>query len=107
MILKGAGPLTQKTEAERTAFAEAYMISYLKGYLETNQITEFWLRKIDLFIKYQMCDEYLVGQNFWPAELADQQDWYLAWHKERITKGFPYAFVDYDKILGSLPTLRG
>ena len=106
MVLKGAGPLTHKSEKERTEFAEAYVISYLKGYLETSRITEYWIRNIDLFIKYQMCDEYLAAQSFWPAELADQQDWYLSWHKERITKGLPYVCIDYDKVLGSLPTLR-
>lgn len=106
MVMKGAGPLTYKSEKERTEFAEAYVISYLKGYLETNQTTEYWLRSIDLFMKYQMCDEYLAAQSFWPVELADQQDWYLNWHKERITSDKPYVFIDYDKVLGSLPTLR-
>lgn len=102
MVLKGAGPLKNKSEKERTEFAEEYLISYLKGYMETNRICEYWVRKIDLFIKYQMCDEYLAGQSFWPAGLADQQAWYLNWHKERITKGLPYVFIDYDKVLGSL-----
>lgn len=105
MVLKGAGPLTHKSEKERTDFAETYVISYLKGYLETNQTTEYWIRNIDLFIKYQMCDEYLAAQSFWPVGLADQRDWYLNWHKERITAGLPYVFLDYDKVLGSLPTL--
>lgn len=103
MVLKGAGPLTHKSEKERTEFAEAYVISYLKGYLETNQATEYWIRKIDLFIKYQMCDEYLSAQNFWPKELAHQRDWYLDWHRQRITEGLPYVFIDYDKVLKSLP----
>ena len=103
MVLKGAGPLTHKSEKERTAFAEAYVISYLKGYMETNRTSEYWIRNIDRFIQYQMCDEYLAAQDFWPAELADQRDWYLNWHKERITKGLPYVLIDYDKVVGSLP----
>lgn len=107
MVLKGAGPLTQMSEKARTEFAETYLISYLKGYLETNQTTEYWVRKIDLFIKYQMCDEYLAAQDFWPVELAEQRDWYLNWHKERITKGLPYVFIDYGKVLGGLPALKG
>lgn len=106
MILKGAGPLTHKSEKERTEFAEDYLISYLRGYLETNQATKYWIRKIDLFIKYQMCDEYLAAQNFWPRELAHLRDWYLNWHKERITNGLPYVFIDYDKVIKSLPALK-
>lgn len=102
MVLKGAGPLTHKSEKERTEFAETYLISYLKGYLQTNRITEYWIRKIDLFIKYQMCDEYLTAQNFWPEELAHLRDWYLNWHKERIVGGLPYVFIDYDKVINSL-----
>lgn len=106
MILKGAGPLTNKSEKEKTEFAETYLVSYLKGYLETNQTTEYWVRKIDLFIKYQMCDEYLTVQNFWPRELAHLRDWYMNWHEERITKDLPYAFIDYDKVIKSLPMLK-
>ncbi len=106
MVLKGAGPLTYKSEKERTEFAEAYLISYLKGYLETNQTTEYWVRKIDLFIKYQMCDEYMTAQNFWPVELAHLRDWYMDWHRHRIIHGLPYVFIDYDKILKSLPKLK-
>lgn len=102
MVLKGAGPLTRKSERERTDFAEAYMISYLKGYLQTNRTSAYWIRKIDLFIKYQMCDEYLAAQSFWPLELAEQRDWYLNWHKERITNGLPYVLIDYDKVLKSI-----
>lgn len=106
MVLKGAGPLTHKSEKERTEFAEAYLISYLKGYLQTNKTSAYWIRKIDLFIKYQMCDEYLATQNGWPHEFAHLRDWYLSWHKERITKGLPYVFIDYDKILNSIPTIQ-
>lgn len=106
MVLKGAGPLTQKSEKERTEFAEAYLISYLKGYLQTNTTSEYWIKKIDLFIKYQMGDEYLAAQNFWPPELTHLRDWYLNWHKEGITNGLPYVFIDYEKVINSLPPIR-
>lgn len=106
MVMKGAGPLRHKSEKERTEFAETYIISYLKGYLETNATSEYWIKKIDLFIKYQMGDEYLYAQNYWPDELAHLRDWYLNWHKERITKDMPYVFIDYDKIIKSIPIRR-
>lgn len=106
MVLKGAGPLKHMSEKERTEFAEAYLISYLKGYLQTNTTSEYWIRKIDLFIQYQMCDEYLAAQNFWPGELAHLRDWYMNWHKERIVNGLPYVFINYEKVINSIPIAR-
>jgi Ser/Thr protein kinase RdoA (MazF antagonist) len=102
MVLKGAGPMTHKSEKERTDFAETYITSYLKGYLQTNTISEYWIRKIDLFIKYQMCDEYLSAQHFWSGELLQHRDWYMEWHKEKIINDLPYVFVDYDKIINRI-----
>ena len=103
MVLKGAGPLQHKGEKERTEFAETYLVSYLKGYLETNTVDAYWIKKIDLFMKYQMGDEYLYAQSYWPDELAYLRDWYLDWHKERIHNGLPYVVIDYDKIVKSIP----
>lgn len=106
MVQKGVGPLTYKSEKERTEFAESYLISYLKGYLQTNRVSEYWIRKIDLFIKYQMADEYIFAQNFWPNKLAHERDFYLNWHKERITNDLPYAFIDYDKVIKSISAIQ-
>lgn len=105
MVQKGAGPLTYKSEQERTEFAEAYITSYLKGYLTTNTISKFWINKLDLFIKYQMTDEYRAAQSFWKEELMHLQPWYLKWHKDRIVNDLPYVFVDYIKIIKNLPNL--
>ncbi len=106
MVLKGAGPLTHKSEKERTEFAESYIVSYLKGYVQTNRVNTYWIRKIDLFMKYQMGDEYLYAQNYWPNELAHLRGWYLEWHRERITNGLPYVFIDYDKIVNSISAIQ-
>lgn len=106
LIQKGAGPLTYKSEEERTNFAETCFIAYLNGYLLKNNISEYWIKKIDLFMKYQMADEYIAGQNFWPENLAHLREWYLNWHKERITSGASYAFIDYDKILSCISNIK-
>lgn len=105
MVQKGAGPLTYKSEQERTEFAETYITSYLKGYLTTNTISKFWINNLDLFIKYQMTDEYRAAQNFWKEELMHLQPWYLKWHKDRIVNDLPYVFVDYTKIMKALPPI--
>lgn len=105
MVQKGAGPLTDKSEQERTTFAEAYITSYLKGYLTANTISKFWINNLDLFIKYQMTDEYRAAQNFWKEELVSLQPWYLKWHKDRILNDLPYVFVDYKKIIKALPPI--
>ena len=103
MVQKGAGPLKNLTEKERTAFAETYLIAYLKGYLQTNSISVYWIRKFDLFMRYQMIDEYVTAQCGGLGESEDLQQWYLAWHKDRIKNNLPYVFIDYEKILGSIP----
>lgn len=99
MVMKGAGPLARKSEAERTAFAEAYLLAYLKGYAQSHTVSEYWIKKLDLFMRYQMCDEYLSAQFFWPDEHMADRAWYLDWHRERIVKGLPYVQIDYEKVL--------
>ncbi len=106
LVLKGAGPLTCRNEKERTEFAEVCLNSYLKGYLQTGKISKYWIDKIDLFMKYQMGDEYIFVQSFWPHELAHQRDFYLNWHRERIIKGLPYVFIDYGKVIKSPPLIK-
>lgn len=106
LIQRGAGPLTYKSEKERTEFAETCLISYLCGYLQSNSTDEYWIKKIDLFIKYQMADEYLATQNGLLQENPELQKWYLNWHKERIINGLPYAFIDYDKVIKSIPLVK-
>lgn len=105
MVQKGAGPLTYKSEQERTEFAEAYISSYLKGYLTKNTISKFWINNLDLFIQYQMTDEYRAAQNFWNDERMYLQPWYLKWHRDRIVYDMPYVFVDYTKIIKALPPI--
>lgn len=105
MVQKGAGPLTYKSEEERTEFAKSYITAYLKGYLTTNTISKFWIKKLDLFIQYQMTDEYRAAQNFWSEDLKHLQPWYIQWHKDRIVNDLPYFFVDYDEIIKNLPPI--
>lgn len=106
LIQRGAGPLTYKSEKERTDFAEICLISYLSGYLQSNSTDEYWIKNIELFIKYQMADEYLATQNGLLQENPELQKWYQNWHKERIIKGLPYAFIDYEKVIRSLPLVN-
>ena len=105
MVQKGAGPLKNWTEKRRTEFAETYLISYLKGYLQTNSISAYWIEKLDLFMRYQMIDEYVAAQVGWPKESDPLRQWYLDWHKDRIVNHLPYIFIDYKKILNSIPNV--
>ncbi len=102
MARKGADPLKQMTEEKRTEFAETYLISYLKGYLTTNTLSEYWIKKLDLFMRYQMVDEYVAAQQWWPNENEAQRQWYLAWHKNRIKNNLPYVPIDYEKVLDGI-----
>lgn len=102
MVQKGAGPLKKLTEKARTEFAEAFLLSFLKGYLQTNSTNSYWIEKMDLFMRYQMIDEYVAAQTGWPDESAHLKQWYLNWYKERIEKHLPYVLIDYEKILRNL-----
>ena len=102
---KGAGPLSV-TDKERTQFAENCLISYLKGYRETNEISPWWIGKIDLFMRYQMVDEYIAAQFSKPQNGSSEelQRWrqYRDWHRDRIVRNEPYAAIDYEKVLESV-----
>lgn len=104
MVQKGAGPLKNLTEQVRTEFAETYLISGLKGYLQTNPVSAYWIRQLDLFMRYQMVDEYVAAQTDWPNESDHLRQWYLDWYKDRIKNNLPYVRIDYEKILGSIST---
>lgn len=100
MIQKGAGPLKRLTDKERTEFAETYLTAYLKGYLQTHSISRYQIYTIDLFMKYQMIDEYVAAQSYWTEE-PDQhlRQWYSDWFKERIIHDLSYVHIDYDKVM--------
>lgn len=102
MVQKGANPLKNVKEKQRTEFAETYLISYLKGYLQTNTISKYWIHTFDLFMKYQMLDEYIFAQNYWPEEFGDRRQWYMEWHKEKIIHNRPYVNINYEKVIGSV-----
>lgn len=102
LVQRGAGPLSL-SEKERTWFAENCLLSYLKGYRETNVINPFWISKIDLFMRYQMVDEYMAAQLSKPQSdrSEDIQPWqqYRDWHRDRIVQNKPYVAIDYERIL--------
>lgn len=102
MVQKGARPLSL-SERERIRFAENCLLSYLKGYQETNAINPWWIGKIDLFMRYQMVDEYVAAQLSKPQSdcSEDIQLWqqYRDWYKDHIVQNKPYVAIDYERIL--------
>lgn len=99
MVQAVCGPLKHLSEKDRTAFAESYLTAYLTGYMKTNTISEYWLHTIDLFMKYQMIDEYRSAQDYLKDELGNQQEWYLNWFKHRIIHNISYVSIDYHKVM--------
>jgi Ser/Thr protein kinase RdoA (MazF antagonist) len=91
-----------KPEKERTEFAETYLITYLKGYNQTNIIDKYWIPKFNLFMKYSMMDGYKFVKNHWKNEPVNPYQEYLDWHKNRIINDLPYVFIDYGKIIASI-----
>lgn len=105
MVQKAANPLSNMNESERTAFAQKFLIAYLSGYLTTGTINKYWINKLDLFVKFQMTDEYRCAQYYWKNELQHQQTEYLQWHKEKIINDLPYVYIDYEQVLKALPSI--
>lgn len=101
MLLKGCGPLSGQTEKERTDSAEEYITSYLSGYMTTGFASKTDLANIDLFVKYQMTDEYLAAQLFWDGD-EETRLYYLDWHRQRLTDDRFYVDVDLEKIIESV-----
>lgn len=105
LVQKGAGPLSTP-EKERTRFAESCLVSYLKGYRETNAVDPWWIGRVDLFMRYQMVDEYMAAQLSKPqsGRAEDIRQWrqYRDWHRDRIVRNEPYAAIDTQKVLGSV-----
>lgn len=105
LVQRGAGPLSL-SEKERTQFAENCLLSYLKGYRETNAISPWWIGKIDLFMRYQMVDEYMAAQLSKPQSdrSEDIHLWqqYRDWYRDRIVQNKPYVTIDYERVLKSV-----
>ncbi len=105
LVQKGAGPLSV-SEKDRARFAENCLLSYLKGYRKANAINPWWIGKIDLFMRYQMVDEYIAAQLSRPQSdrFEDIQLWqqYCDWHRDGIIHNKPYVTIDYKRVLESV-----
>ncbi|WP_265459781.1 phosphotransferase enzyme family protein [Enterococcus sp. HY326] len=98
IVQTAAGPQKKLAEEKRREFAEQFLIAYLKGYLEKKTIEPEWIRRLDLFMKYQMVDEYVAAQTYWQGDAADRQ-WYLQWFKGRLLDNLSYVEIDFDKVI--------
>ncbi len=95
-----------KNTKERIEFAEAYLISYLKGYTQANTIDEFWINKFDVFMKYRRTQTYKFIQNNYKDNPVNPHQQYLDFLKYDIVNDLPYVDIDYKKIIGSIPSIR-
>jgi len=103
-MVQFAGSL--KNEKKRTQFAEAFLLSYLEGYTNVNVINEYWILKLDLFMKYRMVGTYKFVMNNWKDEPINPHQDYLDWHKNRIINDLPYVTIDYKKIINAIPSIH-
>lgn len=103
MVQFGVGFNSDKVRSE---FAENYLLTYLKGYTQQNNVNKYWIHKFDLFMKYRMTTSYKFVQNNWRYDPVHPHQWFLDWHKNRIINDLPYVNINYDKIIRSLPFTR-
>lgn len=91
---------------EREEFAATYLLSYLKGYSETNAISKYWICKLDMFMKYRRTGSYKFIQNIFKDHLVNPHEGYLHWLKKGILSDTPFVYIDYQKIIDSTPSIR-
>ncbi len=96
-LMKKVPPRPMCSEYERTAFAEAFLRAYLEGYREKCALDSYWLSRLDLFMRYQMVDEYMAAKLYWPDADEKLRGWYVDWHRDRLARGLPYVYIDYNK----------
>ena len=96
-LMKKVPPRPNRSESERTDFAEAFLRAYLEGYRETRALDRYWLSRLDLFMRYQMVDEYMAAKLYWPDTDDELREWYVGWHRDRLVQGLPYVCIDYNK----------
>ena len=85
--------LTQKR------FIDMMMKSFMRGYRKENQIENFWIDQIPLFLKLREVELYLViHRSFDVNNLEDPWcKWYMEGRKEKIEQGVPYIDFDFSK----------
>ena len=81
---------------ERTDFAETFLESFFKGYLQMNSIDKFWLSKIDLFINYRMATAHQFVQNI---TIDNPNVDFLTWVKDTLKSDTPFIRVKYEKLI--------
>ena len=97
-LMKAVPPRPTRPESERTALAEAFLRSYLEGYREYCALDRYCLSRLDLFMRYQMVDEYMAAKLYWPGADEKLREWYVDWHRDRLVRGLPYVYIDYNKL---------
>jgi Ser/Thr protein kinase RdoA (MazF antagonist)/GNAT superfamily N-acetyltransferase len=106
MVQKVTSPAKIMSEEIRTSFAEWCLTAFLKGYLQEYTLSEYWLSKIELFMRYQMIDEFVAAGMFLADESSDKINAYSDWYKDRIVSKKPYVYLDYSKLLNTPISIR-
>ena len=104
-IIQAAKPF-RVNDKERTEFAEYYLSAYLKGYTQTNNISEYWIDKFDLFMRLSMTEAYKFIQNNWKDEQVNPHQEYLYWFNYRLKNNMPFVYIDYKKIVSGITSIR-
>ena len=76
--------------------SEAFLLAYLKGYVDENPIDKTWILRIDLFMRYRRIMIYkLVNHYKWDKH-------YIFWLRNGILLDTPFVEIDYQKIINRL-----
>jgi Ser/Thr protein kinase RdoA (MazF antagonist) len=90
------------SQKERADFAETFLLSYLKGYIQENTIDKNHILQLDMFMKYRRITTYKFIQNVFNVKTVNPHLDYMNWLKKEILLDNPFVEINYEKIIDKI-----
>lgn len=87
-----------KEEKHLNAFAEKFMVAFLKGYSQHKSLGVFWLDTLDLFLKYRRLCSYRFVMHLSRKSESDKYRPYCKWLRDEIIKDQAFVSLELDHI---------
>jgi Ser/Thr protein kinase RdoA (MazF antagonist) len=83
-------------EMGKDEFAGYFLDSFLKGYYRENNLEEYWLETIPLFLRARMIAKYILAYSQWEAKtMSDNRQRSFSDWKNKIENDIPYLNIDF------------
>jgi Ser/Thr protein kinase RdoA (MazF antagonist) len=84
---------------DKEGFGRKFLRNFLKGYLNENPLSGFWLEQIPLFLKLLEINIYDMVAKLHPHDPGDWGTKSLLGRKERLENDLPYVALDFASLL--------